>query len=180
MSQFPTDLRTPRLLEEFKRLKDDRGGLFAEVVLREVLAADPASIQHVGTRFEAAAPSPADIIDDDIMIADARPIPGDAVENRKDFEGLDVQSSFFLKLTAYTLGHLLAEFKQTPRNRPGAFERLAAPPNQQDSVPVNHHPAHTCNRMIRIFPFHLGPLARPVRYEVNQAGIIEFETCRSI
>jgi hypothetical protein len=111
----------PGPAEELKRGEDDGGGFFGKVILREIFAADPAGVNHIGIRLEAPTSSPADVIHDDVVVAHPIPIAGDAVKYTKDLQRLNVESSLLFKFTPHAISQFLSEFNQTSRNRPFAL-----------------------------------------------------------
>ena len=100
----------PRPAEELKRGEDDGGGLFGKVILREIFAADPAGVIHIGIRLEAPTSAPADIIHDDVVVSHPVPIAGDAVKHGEDFQRFNLQARLLFELAPHAVGQFLSEF----------------------------------------------------------------------
>jgi hypothetical protein len=95
-------------------------------------------------------------VDKYIMILDfSVSSAGDFIEDFDDCDWIDIQAAFFQYLANDAFLKRFSQFKSAARQRPSSLERLVAPANQENLVPLNDHRTYTDDRRFRIFSPHL-------------------------
>ena len=100
-------------------------------------ALDPADGVGVGGGAQLAAGDAAEVIGDDVMVADAAVFVVNAVEELDEFDGLDVEAGFLADLAHDACDERLADFEHAAGEGPVAFEGLAAAADEQDAALVD-------------------------------------------
>jgi hypothetical protein len=105
-------------------------------------ALDPADAIGVRGRAQLASGDSAEVIGNDIVIADAVALAVNAVEKLDQFDGLNVEAGFLADLANDACDERLADFEQTAGERPVAFEGLSASANQKHARILYDNRAH--------------------------------------
>src|SRR5258708_4909024 len=98
---------------------------------------DPADRIGVGSRMQRATNDPAEIIGNDVMVANAVALAMDAVKEFDEFDWLDLEAGLLVDFANHGLAERLANFNKPAGNGPTTAGRLGAALDQQDAAVVH-------------------------------------------
>jgi len=105
-------------------------------------ALDPADGVGIGGCAQLTADDAAEVVGDDVVIANAAGLTMDAVEKLDKFERLDEEAGFFAHLAGDAFDEGFTDFKHAAGQRPMAFERFTAAAHEEHAAFVDDNRAH--------------------------------------
>ena len=124
----------------------------------------PADGVGVGGRAQFAAGNAAEVVGDDVVVADAAGLAPsfesrfgmdalvmDAIDELDQLERLDEEAGFFAHLAHHAFNQGFTDLKHAARQRPMAFEGLAAAAHEEHAALVDNDRAHAHQRRLREF-----------------------------
>lgn len=115
---------------------------------------DPANLVGVRGGTEIASGDAAEVIGNDVVIADELAVAMDAVEELDKLDWLDEETRFFLDFADQAGRKRLAQLERAAGQGPLAFEGLGTAANQQNAACIDDDGADGDNGRGREFPAH--------------------------
>ena len=126
-----------------------------DAVAVDLVGAHPGHRVGIRARQRLAARGPADVVDDDEVIADpAGLVAMHTVEGLDDRAELHIESRLLPDFPAHGIGQRLTQIEQSARQRPLALPRLMRALDDQRLAVAHHHRADANDRMVGIFTRH--------------------------
>jgi hypothetical protein len=122
---------------------------------------DPTGCLGIGRCAQLTPGNTAKIIGDDVVVTNAAFVTMDPFEQLDKLKRLDIEAGFFADLADDPFDERLADFEHAARERPMAFEGLAAAANEQDSPLMNHDGPHADERGVGKFALHDSSTVQP-------------------
>jgi hypothetical protein len=95
---------------------------------------DPADRIGIRSRMRRATNDPAEVVSNDVMVANAIALAMDAVKEFDEFDWLDLEAGLFADLADHSFAELLANLDETARNGPATAGGLCPTLNEQDAA----------------------------------------------
>ena len=154
-SAVSTTNRTRFLAALLKPQPDHLRSILRQPKPRNFSATKPSSLRRVVRRRELSRNSPAQKINQHIMVAHALiPIAQHPVIHAQQFTNFHAQASFLQSLPNRRLPQRLTHFQHPAGDGPLPSQRRMSSPDQHHPIPLDDDRAHSHHRRIWIFTFH--------------------------